>query len=89
MEANYTPKKHCILQVMVHTEMEIFVWWEDLTTGREEWRFTGMEYGELSVTLSGVPMILMLSADNSSTQKKVVSNFFKINSFLLFFLLKV
>ena len=54
----------CLSQLKVHTGMEIFVWWEDLTTGREEWRFTGTEYGELSVTLGGVQQMLMLSAHN-------------------------
>ena len=65
-------------QLKVHIEMEIFVWWEDLTTGREEWRFTGTEYGELSVTLSGVYLRLMLSAGNLGIPKKTVTIICKI-----------
>ena len=53
-------------QLMVRTEMEIFVWWEDLTTGRVEWR-SGTEPGELSVTLSGVPLMPTSFASNSNT----------------------
>ena len=44
--------------------METFVWWEDLTTGRVEWRYSGMEHGELSVTQTGVLLKLKLCVNN-------------------------
>ena len=44
--------------------METFVWLEDLTTGRVEWRYSGMEHGELSVTQTGVPLKLKLCVNN-------------------------
>ena len=52
--------------------MEIFVWWEELTTGRGEWRYSGIETGELSVTLCGVQLMLMLFADNYNIHLKTV-----------------
>ena len=57
-------------QLMVRTEIEIFVWWEDLTTGRVEWR-SGTEPGELSVTISGVPLTPTSFASNSNTRTAV------------------
>ena len=53
--------------------MGTFVWWEGLTTGRGEWRYSGMETGEPSVTLCGVQLMLMLFADNYNTQLKTVT----------------
>ena len=53
--------------------MGTFVWWEELTTGRGEWRYSGMETGELSVTLCGVQLMLMLFADNYYTHLKAVT----------------
>ena len=53
--------------------MGTFVWWEELPTGRGEWRYSGMETGELSVTLCGVQLMLMLFADNCYIHLKVVN----------------
>ena len=53
--------------------METFVWWEELTTGRGGWRYSGMETGELSVTLCGVQLMLMLFADNYNIHLKTVT----------------
>ena len=39
-------------------EMGTFVWWEGPTIGREELRCSGMEHGELSVTLNGAQQML-------------------------------
>ena len=51
---------------MNHMEKGIFVWLEDPTTGRVVWRYSGLDHGELSVTLHGLLMMLKLSVDNYS-----------------------
>ena len=62
--------------------METFVWWEELTTGKGEWRYSGMETGELSVTLCGVQLMLMLFADNYNIHLKTVTTTVEIRKFL-------
>ena len=47
-------------------ERETFVWWEEPTTGRVVWRYSGLDHGELSVTLHGLMMMLQLYADSYS-----------------------
>ena len=64
-------------QLKAHTERVTFVWWEDLTTGRVGWRYSGTEHGELSVTLSGLSMMLVLSVDNYNMLLEVVHILFK------------
>ena len=59
-------------QLKDRTERVTFVWWEDLTTGRVEWRYSGTEHGELSVTISGLSMMLVLSVDNYNMLLEVV-----------------
>ena len=51
--------------------MVTFVWWEDLTTGRVEWRYSGVEHGELSVRLTGVCQKLRLCVNNLNCLRKV------------------
>ena len=43
---------------MVTTGRETFVWWEDRTAGRVEWRYICLENGALLLTIQ--PTILML-----------------------------
>ena len=49
---------------MAHTERETFVWWEEPTTGRVVWRYSGLGHGELSVTLHGLRVMLQLSVNS-------------------------
>ena len=51
------------LQV-VTINMEIFVWWEEPTAGREEWRYISMENGELFHATELMHLMLMLYVDN-------------------------
>ena len=46
------------------TMTEIFVWWEDPTAGRVEWRYICMENGELLLIAVLVYKMLKLFADN-------------------------
>ena len=46
-------------QLLDRIEMGTFVWWEGPAIGREEWRCSGLEHGELSVTLNGAQQMLM------------------------------
>ena len=43
---------------------ETFVWWEDPTAGRVEWRYICMENGELLLMIVLIDKMLMLFADN-------------------------
>ena len=61
-------------QLMKIIAMVTFVWWEDLTTGRVEWRYSGMEHGELSVMLTGVCQKLRLCVNNFNYLWKVSQN---------------
>ena len=47
-----------------HTEREMFVWWEEPTTGKDVWRYSYLDHGELSVTLHGLILMLMSSVDS-------------------------
>ena len=58
---------------MEYIEREIFVWWEDPTIGRVEWRYTGGEVGGQSVMIHGPQQMLLLSVDSYSIQWEVVS----------------
>ena len=49
---------YCNVLQVVTTERETFVWWEDHTAGRVEWRYTCLEYGGLLLMIQ--PTILML-----------------------------
>ena len=59
-------------QLKDRTERVTFVWWEDLTTGRVEWRYSGKEHGELSVTLSGLSVMPELFANSYNMLLEVV-----------------
>ena len=61
-----------LFQLKVHIERETFVWWEVPTTGREEWRFSGEVDGELSMTLCGLLMMLVLSVGSYNMLQEVV-----------------
>ena len=43
---------------------ETFVWWEDHTAGRVEWRYTCLENGELLLRVSPTILILGLFVDS-------------------------
>ena len=61
----YIQSLHCsVFQLLDRIEMGTFVWWEGPTIGREEWRCSGMEHGELSVTLNGAQQMLMSCVNN-------------------------
>ena len=57
---------------MAHTERETFVWWEDRTTGKVVWRYSGLGHGGLSVTPHGLMMMLELSVDSYSIRLDMV-----------------
>ena len=63
-----------VLQLMKTIVMGTFVWWEDPTIGRVQWRYSGMGRGEPSVIGLGVPMDLRLCVYNSDSFQLVQSD---------------
>ena len=55
------------LQLLGPTEREMFVWWVEPSTGKDVWRYSYLDHGELSVTLHGLIMMPMSSVDNYNT----------------------
>ena len=45
----------------------MFVWWEEPLTGRDVWRYSYLDHGELLVTLHGLIMMLVSFVDNCNT----------------------
>ena len=70
--AHCTKNNFPFSQLMRHIEREIFVWWEEPTIGRVEWRYTGGEVGGQSVTLRGVQKMLLSYADSYDIIQEVV-----------------
>ena len=54
------------------TEREIFVWWEEPTTGKVVWKYSGLNHGHQYQTLLGVVQRLELCVDSWHYQQKVL-----------------
>ena len=58
--------------MMRFTEREIFVWWEEPTTGKVVWKYSGLDHGHQYQTLLGVVQRLELCVDSWHYQQKVL-----------------